>query len=656
MVGMILGNRYEIIKEIGTGGMSNVYLAHCRLLNRDVAVKIPKAEFASDKEFLDRFIMEAQAAAAITCPNIVGVYDVGKDNDINYIVMEYVEGQTLKEYIDKNGMLSWQQTVNYSIQICKALESAHKHGIIHRDIKPQNIIITNDGILKVTDFGIARAASSETVKMDESTMGSVHYFSPEQARGGYTDAKSDIYSLGVVMYEMITGHLPYDGDSPIAIAIKHIQGTPVNPKEYNIAIPLAVESIIKKAMARELRLRYQSAEEMLSDLYNANKNPDEIPITGMLKGDNVKYKAIDDFNIDGAVKNDNNPHENQVQHRPVKQSTNKKKTKKDKKEQGSVKKAVLLAVVTAFAILGIITILGFTILGGCGREIEIPNLVGEMYDDVIEKYKDEDFTITIEQYVEDSKHEAGYILSQTPEGGKATRSLKDIKVKVVKDQDSFIIGDFEGKTLKEMKEALAEEIKTYKIKFKEIEEDSTEIEKNKVMRTYPSAGSKVKKGETISVYISSGGEKMPDLIGCTLEVAKQQVERLGLSVGKVTPAETDGTYVVIYQSIDPDTVVEKGKKVDFELKKADVSPNSGTGSTPDNSGNTASVTSKVITVILPQDKDVVNVRVVQDGKVIHNQTHNKGEGSVDITVKGTGTSYVDIYFDGTYNNTVTVTL
>ena len=277
MIGMILGNRYEIIKEIGSGGMANVYLAQCRLLNRPVAVKVLKNEFVNDTEFLERFNKEAQAAAAISSPNIVNVYDVGHDGDTHYIVMEYVEGQTLKEYIDHNGMLSWQETVEYATQICSALDKAHKNNIIHRDIKPQNIILTNDGVLKVTDFGIARASSNETLNMGESTMGSVHYFSPEQARGGFTDAKSDIYSLGVVMYELVTGVLPFTGDTPIAIAIKHMQQKPISPKEYNISVPLAVENIILKAMSKEQRLRYQSAAEMLDDLIRVAADPDSVP-------------------------------------------------------------------------------------------------------------------------------------------------------------------------------------------------------------------------------------------------------------------------------------------------------------------------------------------------------------------------------------------
>ena len=296
MIGMILGNRYEIIKEIGSGGMANVYLAQCRLLNRYVAVKVLKSEFVNDQEFLARFNKEAQAAAAISSPNIVGVHDVGHDGDTHYIVMEYVEGQTLKEYIDENGMLSWQETVEYATQICSALDKAHKNNIVHRDIKPQNIIITNDGVLKVTDFGIARASSNETLNVGESTMGSVHYFSPEQARGGYTDAKSDLYSLGVVMYEMVTGILPFTGETPIAIAIKHMQQKPISPKEFNISVPLAVEAIILKAMSKEQSLRYQSAAEMLADLHKVFNEP--VPVDDDLQkelSDTRKYEVVTDI-------------------------------------------------------------------------------------------------------------------------------------------------------------------------------------------------------------------------------------------------------------------------------------------------------------------------------------------------------------------------
>lgn len=664
MIGMILGNRYEILKEIGSGGMANVYLAHCRTLNRDVAVKVLKPEFANDREFLGRFIKEAQAAAAINSPNIVNVYDVGHDGDTHYIVMEYVKGQTLKEYIEKNGMISWQHTVEYAIQICKALDKAHKHGIVHRDIKPQNIILTNDGVLKVTDFGIARGnASNDTLNMGESTMGSVHYFSPEQARGGYTDAKSDIYSLGVVMYELITGRLPFDGDTPIAIAIKHIQQPPVNPKEYNVSIPLAVESIILKAMSKEQGKRYQSAEEMLTDLYAAQVMPDVVPQINphSATSDTIKLTEDDQKEIlkhETELKEEE--YQNYRRHQNGNNTGKNKKVKTVDEDAGSTKKAVLLAILTAFLILGIISVSALALLGGCGKSIEVPDLVGEMYDDVVKEYKDEDFTITIEQYVESDKYEPGYITDQTPKGNKTTRSLKEIKVKVVRDSESFVMGDFKGHTPYEMRKALSSEIKEYKITFDEVEEDSDDIEKGKIIKTVPTTGSKVKKGTTVTVYVSNGNMKMPDIIGCTLSDAKEILEKYKLSVGTLTPSDAEDTYVVIGQGIDPDETVTKGTKIDLELRAVD-NPNSNDNNHEDQTsqgqtGSNTNVKSKVVTIVLPQDNESTTVKVVQDGRVIHNQTHNRTDGSIDVTVSGNGNSNIEIYFDGKYSSSMTVSL
>lgn len=643
MIGMILGNRYEILKEIGSGGMANVYLAHCRLLNRNVAVKVLKNEFANDKEFLERFNKEAQAAAAISSPNIVNVYDVGHDGDTHYIVMEYVEGNTLKEYIDACGMLSWQETVEYAIQICSALDKAHKNGIVHRDIKPQNIILTVDGVLKVTDFGIARASSTETLNMGESTMGSVHYFSPEQARGGYTDEKSDIYSLGVVMYELITGVLPFDGESPIAIAIKHMQQKPVSPKEFNVSIPLAVEAIILKAMSKEQGLRYQSAEEMLYDLNRVMHQPNDVVEDVHIpedSGQTRKFKPIIDIpeteNKFGVVPEYDTP--------PRRKVHEDKKNNKKKPDNGSVKKAVLLAIVTAFAILGIFTVLAMTLLGGCSREIEVPDLVGKEYQAVIEEYKGEDFTITVEQYVESDKYDPGVIVEQSPAGGRKTKSLKEIKVKVSRDSESFIMSDFTNSTVEEMKNFLKDEIKEYDITFDVVEEESLDVEKGKITRTYPPVGSKIEKGDTITVYISKGGLKMPDLTGIRLGDAKDALAALKLEVGSITPSGADDDYVVIGQSVDPDDEVNIGDKIDLELRKTSDTPESG------------EITSKAITVLVPQNSDTTTIRVVQDGKVIHNQVHSKTEGSIDVTVTGSGTSHIEIYYNGTFENSLTVEL
>lgn len=648
MVGMILANRYEIIKEVGSGGMANVYLAKCRVLKRNVAIKVLKAEFANDKEFLSRFNKEAQAAAVINSPNIVNVYDVGHEGDIHYIVMEYVEGRTLKEYIDENGMLSWQQTVEYAMQICSALDKAHKLGIVHRDIKPQNIILTNDGVLKVTDFGIARASTAETVNVGESTMGSVHYFSPEQARGGFTDEKSDIYSLGIVMYELVTGRLPFNGDTPIAIAIKHIQEQPVSPKEYNISIPMSVENVILKAMSKEQGRRYQKAEEMLIDLNACINKTEEHTITPDMEK-TIKFEMVKDEDIKKAEEEKHTEESAPVNRRPVNEPKNKKKA--DKKPQNSKKetiKAVVLAVVTAFAILAAIGVFLFSALGGCSKNVEVPTLVGMLYEDAIEEYKDEDFVITVEQYVESKEYDAGYITWQSPGGGKTTKTLKEIKVKVAKDKDSFIMSDFEGKTIEELKKALEEEIKDLDITFNEVEEES-EVEAGKISRTYPPAGSKIEKGTTITVYVSKGDFEMPDLLGATLDNAKSTLEKYGLVLGNVTPSDADGSYVVVNQSIEPGKGVSKETTIDLELRKSSDSPSG-------EEGNTPTVSSKVITVMIPQSSDQTQVRVVQNGTTIHDQTHSKREGSVDVKVTGSGSVRIDIYYDGVYNSTMTVQL
>lgn len=248
--GKIIGNRYEIIEKIGNGGMATVYRAKDMTLKRNVAVKVLKDEFTTDEEFIKRFNIEAQSAASLTHPNIVSIYDVGNEESIYYIVMELVQGKTLKQIIDEDGVLPWKWSLNIAIQIASALETAHKNNIVHRDIKPHNIIITEDGIAKVTDFGIAKAVSNSTITAFGTTIGSVHYFSPEHARGGFTDAKSDLYSLGVVMYEMLTGRVPFDADTPVSIALKHMQEKPVEPIKLNPAIPYSVNKIILKAMQK----------------------------------------------------------------------------------------------------------------------------------------------------------------------------------------------------------------------------------------------------------------------------------------------------------------------------------------------------------------------------------------------------------------------
>ena len=270
-----LEDRYEIIEKVGSGGMAQVYKARCRLLNRYVAIKILKDEFTTDSEFIKKFNTEAQSAAALAHPNIVQIYDVCSEDNLYYIVMELIQGKTLKEIITEDGILSWKWSVNIAIQIASALDIAHKNSIIHRDIKPHNIIITEDGMAKVTDFGIAKAVSNSTITAFGTTIGSVHYFSPEHARGGFTDAKSDLYSLGIVMYEMLTARVPFDADTPVSVALKQVQEEPTDPMRYNENIPISINRIILKAMQKDPNLRYQNASEMIKDLTIALKRPNE---------------------------------------------------------------------------------------------------------------------------------------------------------------------------------------------------------------------------------------------------------------------------------------------------------------------------------------------------------------------------------------------
>ena len=270
--GMFLADRYEIIEQIGTGGMSDVYKAKCHKLNRYVAIKVMKEEFSHDKNFVSKFIIEAQSAAGLTHPNVVSVYDVGDENGIYYIVMELVEGITLKQYIEKKGRLSSKEAVSIAIQVAQGMEAAHSHHIVHRDIKPQNIIISKEGKVKVTDFGIARAATSQTIS--SSAMGSVHYISPEQARGGYSDEKSDIYSFGITLYEMLTGTVPFDGDSTVSVAVQHIQDEILPPSHVVNDIPISVDQIVMKCTQKKTDRRYQSATELIADLKKSLVMPD----------------------------------------------------------------------------------------------------------------------------------------------------------------------------------------------------------------------------------------------------------------------------------------------------------------------------------------------------------------------------------------------
>ena len=402
IIGKMLGNRYEILEKIGEGGMADVYKAKCHLLNRYVAIKVLKKEYSTDETFVKRFRTEAQSAAALTHSNIVSVYDVGSEDGINYIVMELLETKTLKDYIEENGAMPSDLVLKISAQIASALETAHKAHIIHRDIKPQNIVLNRNMVAKVTDFGIAKITNvpSSTITSFGSTIGSVHYFSPEHAKGGYTDEKSDIYSLGVVMYEMATGKLPFDADSAVSVALKQIQEDPIPPIEVNPKVTVALNQIILKALQKSTTARYQSATELISDISQALLKPNSLilrPISSVEAGATQVIPTFNGEDYEEKVPNlrSREPRRANVistrsalnnEKREIEEENKEPEAPKKKKIKKSVIIAVILIVILIALIAGFLFYSHKKVNEDLNKEIEIPNLVGRSYDDVVEEY------------------------------------------------------------------------------------------------------------------------------------------------------------------------------------------------------------------------------------------------------------------------------
>lgn len=556
--GRLLGNRYEIIEKIGSGGMATVYKAKCHVLNRYVAIKILRDEFTTDEEFIKRFEVEAQSAASITHPNIVSVYDVGADGNLYYIVMELIKGKTLKEIIvEEKGPLPWKWSVNIAGQIASALETAHKNHIIHRDIKPHNIIITEDGVAKVTDFGIAKAVSNSTITAFGTTIGSVHYFSPEHARGGYTDEKSDLYSLGVVMYEMLTGKVPFDADTPVSVALKHMQEEAVPPIEVNPNVPVAVNDIIMKALRKDTNLRYQNATAMLMDLRRALKEPN---------GDFV----------------DNNDYQNDFPTQRIstiglEESRNQKNENKKKQNKfvQFIKKHKVLSSIIGLILLFAITI-GLTIgISNATRpkDVEIPNLVGKTVDEAKDILKQNKLNYVEESQEYNTEVPEGQIISQNPPyvQGRRIKENTSIKVVVSKGTETTTVPKLKGLTKDEAQETANDA----KIKLDFQEETSKTVEAGVIIKQEKAEGETVNAGDTIKVYISIGTGikqvKVVSVVGQDEETAKQTLQDLGLVIEKVNyskdKSKTNG--VVLEQSISANTTVDEGSKITLTVNKYD---------------------------------------------------------------------------------------
>ena len=648
LVGKTLAGRYEILEEVGLGGMATVYKAKCNLLNRFVAVKVLKSEFSKDADFVKRFRAEAQSAASLTHPNIVSVYDVGEENGINYIVMEYLEGDTLKDFIDKKGKLSNEVTLKFASQIASALEAAHSAKIIHRDIKPQNIVLVNNNtIAKVTDFGIAKMSSKDTITSSATTIGSVHYFSPEHAKGCYTDEKSDIYSLGVVMYEMATGVLPFNADSPVTVALKQIQEVPTSPKEVTSSVSDMLNDIIMKAMAKNTSDRYQTAAELLDDIFaainsregttlasNRTSNAGHtqiVPIIGLKSED--KPSIADDIPsevISSRKESRGGKKLSEIEQQDAFKEQTKPKVKKRK---------ILLWVVIAISVVAIGVLTGSLIKtmydNRIQNEIKVeiaPKLVGEKYEDMKAKYEALGLEISVRKYEENAEVEEGYIIEQSVKEGEKLTS-NSIEVIVSKGVKKIEMIDVVGKDYTVAKYEL--EAIGFVPEFEFVKNEK--IDKNLIIFQSIKKGENVQIGTKIKIQVSEGDGKVlviiPSVIGNTESKAKTTLEdrKLKVSISYANDiSKADG--VVLSQSIKENSEVVEGTKIELTVNRLE---------------KTKTITIALSALAEGITDETINVKVTAQvegvTQTIRERTYIKtGEIFEDFTVDVNGFTYAKI--------------
>jgi len=625
MIGTVLGNRYEILTEIGSGGMAKVYRAKDRYLQRIVAIKLLKEEFREDSEFLKRFDTEAQAAASLTHPNIVQIYDIGVDNNRYYIVMEYVDGITLKEYIARKGALDWQEAVNISLQVCSAMAKAHSRNIIHRDIKPTNIIMTSEGVPKVADFGIARSLVSETDTVRIDTIGSVHYSSPEQARGGYTDEQSDIYSMGVTMFEMVTGTLPFEGETPVSVALKHIQEVPPVPSSIKPDIPQALDEIILTAMAKSRRDRYATVSELINDLKKLQSKPgsaDDILLPDIKKHDRSE------------IRNTQEPLEEEFVMANKKSST----TGKRSRSNGNGNKIVMPIIY----ILLIATILGSIgyfvkmiineIVGETTntQEVVLGNYVNRNIDEVLLELESQNIRPVEVVYEPSDTIPEDIVISQYPTADSTMKlgGYTTLRLVVSSGAEKVEIPNVEWQDHSVMKLKLEDE---YKLKVVEVAEFNDEVPVGSCIRTDPPAKTQVKKGTEITLYWSKGPEKktviVPNLIGDTYEQALKKLMDAKLKLGETFPEGSEGHRGKIVDQAPKagETVVEDTPVALYFEEKVEE---------PGASTPIPGEYAKTITIGLPQgysDNETVRLRVYLTNVKTGDETLYKDLANVPVT-------------------------
>lgn len=595
--GIFLGKRYEILGRVGSGGMADVYKGKDHKLNRFVAVKVLKSDYRQDKVFIQKFLSEAQAAAGLMHPNVVNVYDVGQDRGLYYMVMELVEGITLKDYVEKKGRLSAKETISISIQMVTGIQAAHNQHIIHRDIKPQNIIISKEGKVKVTDFGIARATTS-TNTISTNVMGSVHYTSPEQARGGIVDEKSDIYSAGITMYEMITGHVPFDGDSTVSVAIKHLQEEIPSPAEEVPDIPYSLECIIMKCTQKSTSSRYQNCQELLDDLKRSLVNPEgnfvfgsqyasDEDATVVMSDEELKrvqkksYNPRDEYDEDDYDDDyDDDDYDDDYDKEDDNIYTDRKRRNQKNSVNQDTKKImkilmIVAAVIIAFVVLFVVgnavglfsSVPGIESTGEA--KVTVPNLVGMTEEQAKEALSEKNLGYYVAGREASDKYDEGVIMEQKTEAN--TKVAKNTEIRVIvstgKEVKSVAVPDVAGQDEADAEKILADA----KLVVESEARYDDNVESGKVISTDPASGTEVKEGTTVTMYVSLGADKaeVPSLVGRSLADAQAALSAVGLSDGSVTE-EYSNEYaagIVISQKTDAGTKVKKGTSVDYVVSK-----------------------------------------------------------------------------------------
>ena len=680
-IGRLLDGRYEILEVIGTGGMAVVYKARCHRLNRLVAIKILKDEFARDEEFRRRFRAEGEAVAMLSHPNIVQVYDVSTSDSANFIVMELIDGISLKEYMEKKGVLNWKETLHFSLQIAKGLEHAHSRGIIHRDIKPHNIMVLKNGSVKVMDFGIARVMNKSNTLTKEA-LGSVHYISPEQAKGGHTDNRSDLYSLGVVMYEMMAGRPPYDGESAVSVAIQHINGGAPAPSVYNPNIPKGLEQIIMKAMALEVRDRYVSATEMLQDMEEFRKNPaivfdyhtllDDatrklpnagIPMTTAEKkvrartGERPAPQPAPQRRTGTAARSVTSQQDSEIVSRVQQRHREEQKKKEKERSRVATTAIVICSAVAVFAIIVfLIALFSGALLDQEKDTVEVPYLTGGLYSQaLVEANPDFNIRLLPQQY--NDSHPKDEIIAQEPAGGSKVQRGSDIWITVsmgpepeVRTLDNFVGADAEE---------ACKLLESQGFKPLKKREASYVYGEGIVTRTDPAADSEVTAGQTIYIYVSTGPEvvevPMPNVIGLELTRAKELMNQLGFTNVRYEPTESSRPEnEVVYQSVAKNETVDVSAEVIVQYSSGGVetAPESGgQAGEPD-----ATVPPFSVSWVVPESDEEYRLAVCLGGTkdALFSKLIPPGAKTVLLDLSGSGVVYYDLYINGEFAETKTV--